>query len=70
MIDKIALFLLIVGGLNWGSIGIFGFDFVSALTGGPTSIFARVIFTIVGVCAIWCFSLLFRKENEIIPNHM
>ncbi|MEG0693042.1 MAG: DUF378 domain-containing protein, partial [Oscillospiraceae bacterium] len=34
MLDKIALALVIIGGLNWGSIGIFGFDIVAWAFGG------------------------------------
>ena len=49
MLDKIALALVIIGGLNWGSIGIFGFDFVGAIFGAQDAIFSRIIFTLVGL---------------------
>ena len=65
MLDRIALILVIIGGLNWGSIGIFGFDLVAWICGGQGSIIARIIYTIIGIAAIWCISLLFRKRNEI-----
>ena len=61
ILDKIALILAIIGGLNWGSIGLFQFDFVAALFGGQDSAFSRVIFALVGLAALWCISLLFRK---------
>ena len=38
MLDKIALTLLIIGGLNWGSVGIFQFDLVAWICGGQTGI--------------------------------
>ncbi|MEQ2456237.1 DUF378 domain-containing protein [Flavonifractor hominis] len=60
ILDKIALVLAIIGGLNWGSIGIFRFDIVAALFGGQTSAFSRVIYTLVGLAALWCITLLFR----------
>lgn len=63
IIDKIALALLIVGGINWGSIGIFNFDIVGSLFGGQSSALSRIIFVIVGLCAIWCISLLFRNNS-------
>lgn len=66
MLDKIMLILLIIGGLNWGSIGIFGFDLVAWLCGGQSAILARIIYTIVGISAIWCISLLFRKKNDVL----
>ena len=59
-LDKIALVLAIIGGLNWGSIGIFQFDLVAFLFGGQASTFSRIIYTLVGLVAIWCISLLFR----------
>ena len=64
MLDKIALILAIIGGINWGSIGIFHFDIVAWICGGPDSVVSRIIYTIVGLAAIWCISLLFRDTNE------
>ena len=55
--------LAIIGGLNWGSIGLFQFDFVAALFGGQDSAFSRVIFALVGLAALWCISLLFRDTH-------
>ena len=63
--DKIALVLAIIGGLNWGSIGIFGFDVVAFLFGGANSAISRVIYTLVGLAAIWCISLLFREKDPV-----
>lgn len=64
ILDKIALILAIIGGLNWGSIGLFQFDFVAALFGGQDSAFSRVIFALVGLAALWCISLLFRDTLD------
>lgn len=64
IMDKIALVLAIIGGLNWGSIGIFGFDLVAFAFGGSTSAVSRVIYTLVGIAAIWCISLLFRDVGS------
>lgn len=65
MLDKIALILVIIGALNWGSIGIFGFDIVGWLFGGQGAIVSRIIFTIVGLAGIWCISLLFKRNDAI-----
>lgn len=65
IMDKIALLLAIIGGLNWGSIGIFGFDVVAFLFGGSASAMSRVIYTLVGLAAIWCISLLFRESDPV-----
>ena len=68
IIDRIALILAIVGGLNWGSIGIFRFDLVAWLFGGQTSSVSRVIYTLVGLAALWCISLLFRETDRAEDN--
>ena len=64
VIDRIALFLAIVGGLNWGSIGLFRFDIVAWIFGGQTNPVSRVVYTLVGLAALWCISLLFRARDE------
>ena len=63
IMDRIALILATIGGLNWGCIGIFRFDIVAYLFGGQTAAVSRVIYTLVGLAAIWCISLLFRKST-------
>lgn len=65
MLDRIALIVTIIGALNWGSIGLFGFDLVAWLCGGQASTVSRIIYTVVGLCGIWCISLLFRDRNEV-----
>ncbi len=68
IIDRIALLLLIVGGINWGSVGLFNFDIVGWIFGGTDAIGARIVYVIVALCALWCISLLFRErisEEEI-----
>ncbi len=63
--DTIALILVIIGGVNWGLVGIFKFDLVAWLCGGSATVVARIIYTLVGLAAIWCISLLFRENGPI-----
>ena len=63
MFDKIALALLIIGGLNWGLVGIFSFDLVAWLFGGTGAIISRIVYVAVALAAIWCITLLFRNER-------
>ena len=63
MLDKIALALTIIGGLNWGSIGLFRFDFVAWIFGGQDALVSRIVYTIVALAGIWCISLLFRERD-------
>ena len=49
---KVCLILMIIGGINWGLVGLFQFDFVGWLLGGSSSIWSRIVFTVVGVAAV------------------
>jgi len=63
-INLITLTLLIVGGLNWGLVGLFNFDLVAALF-GEMSLLSRVVYTLVGLSALWQIIPLLRgSEGE------
>lgn len=68
MLDKVSLALAIIGALNWGGIGLFGFDTVAFLCGGQMSILSRIIYALVGLAGLWCITLLFRSDNERSPR--
>ncbi len=65
MLDRIALILLIIGGINWGLIGIFQFDLVAWAFGGSAAIISRIVYTLVALSAVWCVSLFFR-DNSLV----
>ena len=69
LINKIALALVIIGALNWGAVGLFSFDLVAWISGGTGSILARIIYVIVALAGIWCITLLFHKDEEVIEHH-
>ena len=72
VIHKIALALLIIGGINWGLIGVLQFDLVAWLFGGMASLMSRIIYTLVGLSALWCITLLFKDlsfEEEVPVHH-
>ena len=69
MLDRIALILVVIGALNWGSIGLFQFDIVAWAFGGQGAAVSRVIYTIVALAGIWCISLFFRDREELEENH-
>lgn len=50
--DWVATVLLIIGGLNWGLVGAFDFNLVSALF-GPMSVLSRIVYIIVGLAGIY-----------------
>jgi uncharacterized membrane protein YuzA (DUF378 family) len=52
-IDVLAAILLVVGGLNWGLVGLFQFDLVATLFGGQSAALARVVYMLVGLAAVY-----------------
>ena len=54
----------IIGGINWGLVGLFQLDAVAWLFGGSAAIISRVVYTLVAIGAIWCISLLFRRTGD------
>lgn len=62
--DKFILTLVIIGAINWGSIGIFGLDIVGALFGGQGAFISRVIFAIVGLAGLWALTFYGKLRNN------
>jgi uncharacterized membrane protein YuzA (DUF378 family) len=61
-LNVLTLVLLIVGGLNWGLVGLFDFNLVSAIFGDMT-LLSRIIYVLVGISALWQIMPLLRREN-------
>ena len=62
--DILALVLVIIGAINWGSVGLFGADIVGTLFGGHFSIISRIIFTVIGLAGLYCLTLYTRVDRE------
>ncbi|KAA9019941.1 DUF378 domain-containing protein [Niallia endozanthoxylica] len=62
-IQRIALFLTIIGAINWGLIGFFGFNLVESLFGDGTTL-SRIIYSLVGIAGLINLGLLFKTSNE------
>lgn len=65
--DILALVLMVIGALNWGMIGLFGFDLVASLFGGGASAVSRIVYTVVGLAGLWGITLLFRRGTHGEP---
>ena len=63
IVDRIALIVAAIGGLNWGSVGLFGFDLVAWLFGGQGAVLSRIVYVAVALAALWCISLVFRVRD-------
>ena len=62
IVNSLTLLLLVVGGLNWGLVGLLGFDLVAALF-GEMSALSRIVYTLVGASALWQLGLLLRGDE-------
>ena len=62
-LDIVALVLLIVGGLNWGLVGLFKFDLVQAIT--MQNVFlSSAVYTLVGLAAVYHAAALFSMQKR------
>ena len=68
MLDRISLILVIIGALNWLSVGLFQFDFVAWIGGGQIAAVSRILYALVGIAGLWCISLLFREREPITED--
>ncbi len=62
VIDYIALVLVIIGAINWGLIGLFGFDLVATLF-GSMSVISRIVYTLVGIAGLWSIRFFTKIDD-------
>lgn len=55
IIDRVALTILIIGGIHLLLIGLFGFNMVETLFGDPEQWGVRIVYILIGLSALWCF---------------
>ena len=60
--DYIALVLVIIGAINWGLIGLFGFDLVATLF-GSMSVISRIVYTLVGIAGLWSIRFFTKVDD-------
>lgn len=58
----VTLILVIIGGLNWGLVGLFDFDLVAAIFGEMSSV-SRIVYVLVGLSAIYLAIVSFSKPK-------
>ena len=64
ILDYAALALVIVGAVNWGLIGFFGFDLVRVLF-GDMSLLSRIVYALLGVSGLYALSYFGRLKDEM-----
>lgn len=63
-LNVISLILIILGGLNWLSVGLFKYDVVSEVFGGTEEVGSRIVYIVVGVAALYALSLFGKVTSE------
>ncbi|MBC7765744.1 MAG: DUF378 domain-containing protein [Hyphomonadaceae bacterium] len=63
--QRVSLLLVIIGALNWGLIGLFGFDLVATIFGGQNAVVSRIIYTLVGLAGLYAITLLFQEKVPV-----
>jgi uncharacterized membrane protein YuzA (DUF378 family) len=62
-LNTLSLILLMIGGFNWLLVGLFNWDLFGGISGGMNSAFARIIYVIVGLAAIYALTY-FKRVSE------
>jgi hypothetical protein len=60
-LDWVALVLVIIGGLNWGLVGLLNFDLVAVLL-VPMSLLSRLVYDLVGLSALYLIVKILMKK--------
>ncbi len=60
--NKVLVCIMIIGGLNWGLVGLFNFNLVGWIFGGALSIWSRIIYVVVGVASLCSIMMLCMPE--------
>lgn len=65
IVDWLAIILLIVGGLNWGLVGVFNFNLVSGLLTmiGMASLLG-IVYALVGIASVWSVYSLWKNKGR------
>lgn len=64
VVYRLALVLVIMGAINWGFIGFFGFDLVAYLFGGQTAVLSRWIYAFIGLAGLISLPILVMRFDE------
>lgn len=62
-LNLLALVLVVVGGVNWGFVGLFQFDLVATLLGAG-SMLANIVYILVGLSAVYVAAVVLPKQMQ------
>jgi uncharacterized protein len=63
-LNLISLIILILGGLNWLSVGVFEYDVVSEIFGGATEVGSKIVYIVIGAAALYTLSLIPKATRD------
>jgi len=62
-LDWLAVVLVVVGGLNWGLVGILNFDLVATIF-GDMSVLSRIVYALVGLAAVYLATISMKLAKQ------
>lgn len=65
MLKIVAFILTIVGCINWLAIGMLQYDFVAGIFGTQANLFSRIIYTLVGISAIYLTCIMIANKGKL-----
>ena len=65
MMNLLCIVILIIGGLNWASIGFLQYDFIAGFFGTQASIFSRLVYICVGLATLYFIFMMFKYKGNI-----
>ena len=65
MLKIVAFILTIVGGINWLAIGMLQYDFVAGIFGTQANLFSRIIYTLVGISAVYLTCVMIANKGRL-----
>lgn len=74
LVDKIAMWVLIIGGLNWGAVGLFDYNVVEKVFGVDSN-WTKAVYIVVGVAALLGIAAMIsgtygrREQYHSAPHH-
>ena len=65
MLKIITFILTILGGINWLAIGMLQYDFVAGIFGTQANLFSRIIYTIIGLSAVYITCVMITNKGKL-----
>lgn len=68
MLKIVAFILTVLGGVNWLGIGMLQYDFVAGIFGTQANLFSRIIYTLIGVSAVYLTCVIIANKGKLMAN--